>query len=136
RRSNDYGGLIALTQASNMIINPISNFIDVKNNMVASKEILNKCDKKLDKLTFNKTFSESLDLLDDDIKNIQMKDLSIKFDDKTILENINMEIENGKKYIIIGRSGSGKTSILNAILKRIKVDDNHIFINDMDINSI
>ncbi len=39
-----------------------------------------------------------------------------KYDDATILDNINLEIEDGEIVSILGSSGSGKTTLLNIIL--------------------
>ena len=41
---------------------------------------------------------------------------AITFGANTILEEINFEIKNNDKIAIIGRKGSGKTSLLNAII--------------------
>lgn len=38
-----------------------------------------------------------------------------------IIENVNMNFEYGLSHIFIGNSGCGKTTILNAIMKRIKI---------------
>ena len=41
---------------------------------------------------------------------------AISFDGNTILEEINFEINKNDKIAIVGRNGSGKTSLLNAII--------------------
>ena len=38
-------------------------------------------------------------------------------DDKLVLKNISFEISKGDKVLICGRTGSGKTSILNILFK-------------------
>lgn len=46
---------------------------------------------------------------------IKVKNLSVCYGDTSILENINFSIYNGEFIGIIGKSGVGKTSLLNAI---------------------
>ena len=41
---------------------------------------------------------------------IEVKGLYKSFDDKTVLSDINATFENGKTNLIIGQSGSGKTT--------------------------
>ncbi len=50
---------------------------------------------------------------------VSMEDVSLKYrgSGKTILENWNMEIKQGERVLLHGRNGSGKSSILKAILQ-------------------
>ena len=47
---------------------------------------------------------------------LEVKDLKIKLNDKTLVENINFEIESGKVLALVGESGSGKSIICRSIL--------------------
>ena len=47
---------------------------------------------------------------------IKAKDFSIKFDNKKIFKNTDFEIKQGDRVAIIGKNGSGKSSILKLIL--------------------
>jgi methyl coenzyme M reductase system subunit A2 len=46
---------------------------------------------------------------------IEVKDLSVKYGDKSVLKNVNLTIEEGEMVGIIGRSGAGKTILLHII---------------------
>lgn len=46
---------------------------------------------------------------------IQLKEVSKSFKDVPVLDNINLQIEEGDIFGIIGQSGSGKTTLLNMI---------------------
>jgi molybdate transport system ATP-binding protein len=44
-----------------------------------------------------------------------MKNVSIHYGDKTIFKNLNWEILRGEKWLLKGRNGAGKSSLLNLI---------------------
>lgn len=48
-------------------------------------------------------------------KILELKEVTLQTKGKTILDNINFEVEKGEQWAIIGLNGSGKTSILNLI---------------------
>jgi Fe-S cluster assembly ATP-binding protein len=47
---------------------------------------------------------------------LSIKDLSVQVDHKTILDNVSMDFELGKNYCIIGKNGSGKSSLAMTIM--------------------
>ena len=51
---------------------------------------------------------------------IVLNNISVSFDEKTVLENFNATFEDEKKYAIMGQSGIGKTTILNVIAGLVK----------------
>ena len=53
-----------------------------------------------------------------------------------VLKNISIKVEQGKSLGIIGVIGSGKTTLMNLIMKLYKVQDGKIFIGGKDINTI
>ena len=56
--------------------------------------------------------------------------------DKTVLSNISFKINAGERVGIIGRTGSGKTTIVDLLLRIYNVDDGSVFIDGKDINRI
>jgi len=47
---------------------------------------------------------------------LSVKNLSVYVDDKMILDDISMDFELGKNYCIIGKNGSGKSSLAMTIM--------------------
>jgi len=46
---------------------------------------------------------------------VKVENLSLNYDDVTVLKNLNLEISPGEFVAILGRSGSGKTSLLRVL---------------------
>ncbi len=72
---------------------------------------------------------ERNEIFNDKVNSINIKDLIVKYDDKTTLDNISLEINHKEKIAIVGASGAGKTTLINTLLGFIKYQGN-IFINN------
>lgn len=46
---------------------------------------------------------------------IKCEKISKNFGEKTVFDNVSIELETGKSYAIIGKSGAGKTTLLNIL---------------------
>ncbi len=55
------------------------------------------------------------------------------FDGLTVLDGIDMEIEQGKLYQLIGPNGSGKTTLINVVSGLLKPDNGKIIFDGTDI---
>jgi branched-chain amino acid transport system ATP-binding protein len=55
------------------------------------------------------------------------------FDGLTVLDGIDMEIEQGKLYQLIGPNGSGKTTLINVVSGLLKPDNGKIIFDGNDI---
>lgn len=69
---------------------------------------------------------------------IQISNLNFKYkgEKENILENINLNIPYGSFIGILGKTGSGKTTLANILAKFYSVPNQKIFFNNIDINDI
>ena len=69
---------------------------------------------------------------------ISIKNLSFNYSENTdcILNDISVEVKEGETLGIIGTIGSGKTTLMNLLLRLYSVPNEKIFINGKDINDI
>ena len=70
------------------------------------------------------------------INKLIVEDLKICYGDDFLIEHLNIEVKPGEMVSIIGKSGSGKTTIFNAISGLIKPDSGKIFLNGEDVTGI
>ncbi len=66
---------------------------------------------------------------------LQYEDVSLSFE-KTILKNVNLEIEQGEFVYLIGKTGSGKSSLLRSIYADIPIEDGAARVCGFDLNKI
>lgn len=69
------------------------------------------------------------------LESIEFKNVFFRYDKahEDILKNISFRIEKGENVGIIGSSGSGKTTIVNLLLRHIDATSGEILINGIDI---
>ncbi|MFS0861578.1 metal ABC transporter ATP-binding protein [Fredinandcohnia sp. 179-A 10B2 NHS] len=63
-----------------------------------------------------------------------IKDLSFRYDEQTVLENIHLDVPRGAFLAIVGPNGSGKTTLLKSILGLLKIQKGSIKLFGSDIN--
>lgn len=64
---------------------------------------------------------------------IEFHDVSLAFDDQVVLDAINFRVRRGETKIVLGGSGTGKSTIINLVLGLIKPDSGHIVIDGEDV---
>ncbi len=64
---------------------------------------------------------------------IEFRNVSFSYGDKPVLENLSFKIPTGEARVIMGQSGSGKSTILRLILGLAKPDEGDILIEDTNI---
>ncbi|MDI6452636.1 ABC transporter ATP-binding protein [Peloplasma aerotolerans] len=78
---------------------------------------------------------EDVEYVEDLKGSIQVKDLTFKYPDgdSPVLKNVSFDINAGEMVGILGRTGSGKSSLVDLLLKIYNLDHNRIFIDGHDI---
>ena len=70
-----------------------------------------------------------------DIGSIIFKNVTVKYGDRVALDNFSYDFEAGKKYLITGSSGCGKTTLLHVLAKRIENYEGEVSIKSNEGNS-
>ena len=108
--------LVDLSSRGKASLNRVSEFLDYKNNII-DKDVLD------------------IDYIKGDI---EFRNLTFKYPDSNeeVLKNISFKIKQGENIGVIGKTGCGKTTLVDLLLRLYNVNDNSIFIDDIDINKI
>lgn len=77
-------------------------------------------------------------LLPADIKgNISFRNICFSYvQSEPVLKNFNLEISSGQKIAIVGKTGSGKTTIINLLTRFYETDSGKILLDGTDIREI
>ena len=69
---------------------------------------------------------------------ITFKDLSFRYPDGDFdaLEHVSFTIEAGENVGLVGKTGSGKTTLVDLLLRTYNVPDGTLFIDDVDVNTV
>lgn len=63
---------------------------------------------------------------------LEIKDLTKKYKDKAVIENLSFVVEEGDIVGLLGRNGAGKSTTINAILNLIGIDKGEIKVLGLD----
>lgn len=68
---------------------------------------------------------------------IKFKDVNFSYTkDKQVLYDFNLEVKAGQKVALVGSTGSGKTTVVNLLMRFYDVDSGEILIDDVNIKDI
>ena len=130
------GRLVEFIGYFNAIIWPVMAISELIGMHAQGKASLNRISELLDATpdVFDKNVEEINEIRGD----IEFKDLSFTYPDGDIevLSDVSFKINAGENVGLIGRTGSGKTTIVDLILRTYNVPDGTLFIDGKDVNTI
>ncbi len=66
---------------------------------------------------------------------VNFENVSFKYSDRTILDNISFKIKEGETTLIVGPTGIGKSTIAKLLLRLYEPTVGHVLINGIDLKS-
>lgn len=129
-----FGGLVSFISYSSLVFEPIGIISYLITQLSSVRPAFERF------LTFLKTDAEvdkpdAVELPSYNVINqISFEDVSLTYDSKKVLNRLNFTINQGEKIAIIGLNGSGKSSIVNLLLRFYEPTEGKIKVNDRDIS--
>lgn len=114
------------------VINPLKDFSKASYNIpkgLASMERVDKILKAENKMKISSTPIHIGPLKD----KIEFRNVSFKYDNQWVLQDINLEIEKGKTVALVGQSGSGKSTMVDLIPRYHDAQEGEILIDGINI---
>ncbi|MDC0909110.1 ABC transporter ATP-binding protein [Flavobacteriales bacterium] len=129
------GELVAFILFIYMMFSPIRQLADRFNilqmGIVGAERVFNILD------TDEKIEDSGNDKIDIEDCSITYKNVNLSYNNKEwILKNLNFDIQSGKMLALTGRTGAGKTSIVNVLNRFYEINSGSITVGKKDINKI
>jgi phospholipid/cholesterol/gamma-HCH transport system ATP-binding protein len=67
---------------------------------------------------------------------VELRDVHMHFEEKKVLEGVSLDVQPQERLVIMGQSGSGKSTILRLILGILRADSGSIFFKQFEINRL
>ncbi len=131
------GELIALAQLMVSIITPLQEMTSCINEVTSAKNIKKKLLDKINQSNQDLKTRQDVTFADDTRNQISLEDVSFSYDGQhNVLDHVNFNLEQGKKYLILGESGSGKSSLIGLLMNHFQNYKGKIAINGIDYRGI
>ena len=129
------GELVAFILFIYMMFSPIRQLADRFNilqmGIVGAERVFNILD------TDEKIVDNGSDIIDIEDCSITYKDVHLSYNsEEWVLKDLNFDIDSGKMLALTGRTGAGKTSIINVLNRFYEINSGSIIIGKKDINAI
>ena len=127
---------IALYNYRNTVL---TNFMDIVSELLEECKNFNISSDRVFSIVNNKEFKKEkfgkgeIENIDG---NFEFKNVKFGYNENLVLKGLNLKIDSGKTYGIVGKSGSGKTTIFNLLNKLYNVNSGSISIDGKDINDL
>jgi subfamily B ATP-binding cassette protein MsbA len=129
------GTIFLFIQLSQMLFRPLRQIADKFNTLQMGMVAANRVFKILDTSDFIKNYgNKKNNLIEGKIK---FDELSFSYSEsKPVFDKLNLNINSGEKVAIVGSTGSGKTTLINLILRFYESNSGSIFIDNRNIKEI
>ena len=120
------GSFFAFVTALFMLYDPIKKFSNIHNQMqdaLAATE-------RIEELFKEKPHITSGDLMLENVSEIRFEHVALHYGKKEALKDINISAQKGKVYAFVGDSGSGKSSLVNLLVRFYDVSQGALYINN------
>src|SRR5207302_1149895 len=67
---------------------------------------------------------------------VELRDVHMQFEEKKVLDGVSLKVEPQERLVIMGQSGSGKSTILRLILGTLRPDSGSIFFKRFEITRL
>ena len=129
------GTIFLFIQLSQMLYRPLRQIADKFNTLQMGMVAANRVFKILDNSEFIKDEGKlKPDIIDG---NVSFKKIEFSYDSKNqVFKDFNLNIKAGEKVAIVGSTGSGKTTIVNLLLRFYELDKGEILIDGKNIKEM
>ena len=118
------GTIASVSAILGIYLTSISQLVDLYIKVIGTKEIL---DSVIKKSTVQETIYPHIE------DKIEFIDFNYSFGDNHVVKDFNLNIKKSGKYAIVGKSGSGKSTIIKLLLGKLQSNSNKVLIDGIPL---
>ena len=126
------GGVLALSQLIGGILAPFQDVPIFITNLKSIAVVIDKLKKYIE--IDEQDPEESAHSITD--YSLSIENAMVSFDDKKVLDGVNITFDQGKKYVIMGESGCGKSTLVKLFIKMSECAGGRVLLGKRDIKNI
>ena len=131
-----YGYISAFTQYSRKFAGPINEMAniatDIGSALAAAERVFNLIDENPEDINDNKDAKE----IDTSSGEINFDHVKFGYTDNIVLKDFSLDVKSGKKVAIVGKTGAGKTTIINILMRFYDIKNGTISLDGINTKEI
>jgi len=128
------GDFIAYIAVFSQLIQPLKGLSSASYNIQKGAASIERIEELINEEVTIKEMEQPI-VLKDFIRSIEFKNVSFRYKDELILNDINLIVEKGKTIAIVGSSGSGKSTLVDLVPRFIDTTGGEILIDGINIKN-
>lgn len=125
------GSVFVVGKNIQYIINPIIDMTTRIPSFISTKSVF----KRLEEIKESSVESDE-NVKISNLEEIRIEDLSFGYEDEKVLENLNLTFKKGHKYLVVGQSGCGKSTMLKLMRKYYLPQGGGIYVDNINLKDI
>ncbi len=126
------GDIWMITSYQSMLLAPVRFITDFNNKYSMATVSL----ERLNEIYNMKPENDGSISMIKEISKIELSNVSFNYGDISLLNDINLTLNRGKIYLIVGKSGTGKTTLIKLLLGELNPCEGIVTYNDLNLDSL
>ena len=125
------GDFQAFLQYTQMLRGPFNQVLGIFNTIMSALASAERVFDFLDSKEIVELGNEVMNI--DDVKGeIEFNNVDFGYTENLLFEDVSLKVKPGEQIAIVGRTGAGKTTLVNLLMRFYEISDGNIFIDDKD----
>ena len=130
------GTVIAAQEFAAELATPLQGIVENANSIKSVRSILKRIGDMTEEKQVTGADPDGMAFVSENSVDVEFRKLSVPGKSRRIVDDFSFRFVPGGKYLVVGKNGSGKSSVFKALKKRFSSYDGQILINGTDVRRI
>lgn len=122
------GSFLAIVQLSNTIINPLLQIMELANGYTTTSGIRERYDQAISRIESKAETNNHQDI--PDFSSVKLDNITVERDGNVLFSNVDLSIHKNDNILVVGPSGTGKSSLLRVIQQTLPLSKGRYLYNE------